>query len=157
MTPVSSMLAGMATLTTAEKLQRINEYDAKPPSGPLSFVGQHFGPQPWFIAFFKHFGQRVDPIMSRISGGEWIRSVYGLPGLILHTTGAKSGAPRANPVPHPYYMQRLPGKRSPANPELMVAHRFTADTPKMTDATFLAANPEIMAYQRYVAATAGQQ
>jgi hypothetical protein len=65
--------------------------------------------------------------------------------------------PRANPVPHPHYMQRLPGKQSPANPELMVAHRFTADTPKMTDATFLAANPEIMAYQRYVAATAGQQ
>jgi deazaflavin-dependent oxidoreductase (nitroreductase family) len=98
LTAVSSMLTGMATLTNAERLQKINEYDATPPSGPLSFLGQHFGPHPWFIAFFKHFGQRVDPIMSRISGGEWMRSVYGLPGLILHTTGAKSGAPRANPV-----------------------------------------------------------
>ncbi len=88
----------MGTLTNAERLQKINEHDARPPGGPLSFVGQRFGPQPWFIAIFKRVGQKVDPLMSRISGGEWMRSVYGLPGLILHTTGAKSGAARANPV-----------------------------------------------------------
>jgi deazaflavin-dependent oxidoreductase (nitroreductase family) len=88
----------MGTLTNAERLQQINEYDARPPSGPLSVIARRFGPQPWFIAFFKRFGQQVDPVMSRISGGEWMRSVYGLPGMILHTTGAKSGAARANPV-----------------------------------------------------------
>lgn len=88
----------MASLTNAERLARINEYDSRPPSGPLSFVGQRFGPKPWFISFFKHFGQRVDPFMSRVSGGGWMRSVYGLPGMVLHTTGAKSGAARANPV-----------------------------------------------------------
>lgn len=87
----------METLSNAEKLHAINDYDARPPGGPLSFVTR-FGPQPWFIAFFKRFGQQVDPVMSRISGGGWMRSVYGIPGLILHTTGAKSGAPRKNPV-----------------------------------------------------------
>jgi deazaflavin-dependent oxidoreductase (nitroreductase family) len=86
----------METLTNAEKLRRINEFDARPSHGPLQFVGQTFGPKPWFISFFKRVGPRIDPIMSRVSGGEWMKSVYGLPGLVLHTTGAKSGAARSN-------------------------------------------------------------
>lgn len=86
----------MDTMTNAERLRRINEFDARKPTGPLQFIGQTLGPKPWFISFFKRVGPRIDPLMSRISGGEWMKSVYGLPGLVLHTTGAKSGAPRAN-------------------------------------------------------------
>lgn len=88
----------METLTNAERLAKINEFDARPTSGVLSFVGQNLGPKPWFISIFKRLGPRIDPVMGRISGGEWMRSVYGLPGLQLHTTGAKSGAPRSNPL-----------------------------------------------------------
>jgi deazaflavin-dependent oxidoreductase (nitroreductase family) len=80
----------------AERLRQINEFDARPSRGPLQFVGQNLGPKPWFIAVFKRIGPRIDPVMSRVSGGEWMKSVYGLPGLVLHSTGAKSGAARAN-------------------------------------------------------------
>lgn len=86
----------METLSNAEKLRRINEFDARPARGPLQFVGQSLGPKPWFLSVFTRVGPRIDPVMSRISGGEWMKSVYGLPGLVLHSTGAKSGAARAN-------------------------------------------------------------
>ncbi len=82
--------------SNADKLKKINEFDARTAHGPLEFIGQKLGPKPWFIEVFKRVGPRIDPVMSRISGGEWMKSVYGLPGLILYSTGAKSGARRTN-------------------------------------------------------------
>ena len=63
---------------------------------PLQVIGHTLGPKPWFISIFRRIAPRIDPFMSRISGGEWTKSVYGLQGLVLHSTGAKSGAARAN-------------------------------------------------------------
>ncbi len=88
----------MEITTNADKLRDINEFDARETHGILQFIGQNLGPKPWFIAIFKRVGPRIDPVMTRLSGGEWMKSVYGLPGLVLHTTGAKSGVPRANPL-----------------------------------------------------------
>jgi len=86
----------METLSNAEKLARIDAFEARPTRGPLQSIGRTFGPKPWFLAGFRRVAPRIDPVMSRISGGEWIKSVYGLQGLVLHSTGAKSGAARAN-------------------------------------------------------------
>ncbi len=88
----------MDTLTNAEKLQRINEFDAREARGLLQSVLFKLGPQPWFISVYRRVGPKIDPTMSRLGGGEWMRTMYGLPGMVLHTTGAKSGAPRSNPL-----------------------------------------------------------
>jgi deazaflavin-dependent oxidoreductase (nitroreductase family) len=85
-------------LTNAEKLARINAFDAREGRGLLRSVLHRIGPQPWFIAWYKHLGPKIDPYLSRLGGGDWMKEVYGLPGMIIHTTGAKSGTPRSNPL-----------------------------------------------------------
>lgn len=88
----------MATLSNAEKLARINEFDSTPGRGLLQAALRRLGPQPWFIRVYRVIGPKIDPHMSRLLGGEWMKQVYGLPGMVLHTVGAKSGAPRENPL-----------------------------------------------------------
>jgi deazaflavin-dependent oxidoreductase (nitroreductase family) len=88
----------METMTNAERLARINELDAKESRGLLQSVLKKVGPQPWFISVYRRVGPKIDPYLSRLAGGEWMKTVYGLPGMVLHTTGAKSGAPRSNPL-----------------------------------------------------------
>ncbi|MCB0916549.1 MAG: nitroreductase family deazaflavin-dependent oxidoreductase [Actinobacteria bacterium] len=84
--------------TNAAKLARINALDAVEPRGLLRSVLLKVGPQPWFIAIYRRLGPKIDPTVSRIRDGAVMRSLYGLPGMVLHTTGAKSGQPRSNPL-----------------------------------------------------------
>lgn len=84
--------------TNAEKLARINAFDAREGRGLLKSVLHRLGPQPWFIGVYRRVGPRIDPFLSRLGGGEWMKEVYGLPGMVLHSTGAKTGQPRSNPL-----------------------------------------------------------
>lgn len=86
------------TLSNAQKLDRINAFDARKSRGLLQSVLLKVGPKPWFYSWYRKLGPKIDPALSRIGGGEWMKSIYGLPGCVLHTTGAKSGQPRSNPL-----------------------------------------------------------
>lgn len=88
----------MEHLTDAEKLAKINEFDAREGRGVLRSLLHAIGPQPWFIAVYRRVGPKIDPYLSRVAGGDWMKEVYGLPGMVLHTIGAKSGQPRSNPL-----------------------------------------------------------
>ncbi len=52
--------------------------------------------------FFRHYGPRLMPVLERafvpFSGGRMPLSGLLVPSLVLHTTGAKSGAPRDAPL-----------------------------------------------------------
>lgn len=85
-------------LSDAQKLARVNAFDASDSRGVLRKVLLKVGPQPWFIAIYRRLGPIIDPTVSRIGDGSLMRSLYGLPGMVLHTTGAKSGKPRSNPL-----------------------------------------------------------
>ena len=87
-----------APLTTQQKLARIDEFDAKPAKGLLHSVAMTLGPKPWFISIYRRLGPRIDPLLARVGDGSLVRSIYGLPTMILHTTGAKSKQPRSNPL-----------------------------------------------------------
>lgn len=86
------------TLSNKEKLARIDAFDAQPAKGVLHKVGMTFGPKPWFISVYKRVGPKIDPWLSRVGDGSLVRSIYGLPTMIIHTIGAKSGQPRSNPL-----------------------------------------------------------
>lgn len=47
---------------------------------------------------YRVIGPKVDPKLAHIAGGELVAKVYGLPALLLHTTGAKSGKHRVSPL-----------------------------------------------------------
>lgn len=81
-----------------ERLAAIDAFDARSRKGILHTVGMKLGPQPWFISVYRRLGPKIDPLLSRVGDGSLVRSIYGLPTMILHTTGAKSGQPRSNPL-----------------------------------------------------------
>lgn len=85
-------------LTNQQKLAKIDEFDAKQSKGLFHSVLLKIGPQPWFIGIYRRLGPKIDPAISRIGDGSLMRSMYGLPGMVLHSTGAKSGQPRSNPL-----------------------------------------------------------
>ena len=86
------------TLTNQQKLARIDAFDAKESKGLLQSVLLRIGPKPWFISWYRRLGPKIDPAISRIGDGSFMRTLYGLPGMVIHTTGAKSGQPRSNPL-----------------------------------------------------------
>lgn len=91
-------MADTPELTNAEKLARIDAADAVEPRGLLHALLMKVGPQPWFISIYRRLGPKIDPAISRIGDGSFMRTMYGLPGMVLHTTGAKSNQPRSNPL-----------------------------------------------------------
>jgi deazaflavin-dependent oxidoreductase (nitroreductase family) len=87
-----------AAMTNKERLAAIDEFDAKPAKGVLHKVGMTLGPKPWFISVYRRLGPKIDPLLSRVGDGSLVRSIYGLPTMLIHTKGAKSGQPRSNPL-----------------------------------------------------------
>lgn len=81
-----------------QALAAINAFDANTSKGFLRPLLLWVGPQQWFISVYRRLGPKIDPALSRIGGGSFMKTVYGLPGMVLHTTGAKSGQPRSNPL-----------------------------------------------------------
>ncbi|MDQ1247313.1 MAG: hypothetical protein QG597_1683, partial [Actinomycetota bacterium] len=91
-------MTDVPALTNRQKLNRINEFDARAPRGLLHSVLLKVGPQQWFIGIYRRLGPKIDPAISRIGDGSLMRTMYGLPGMVLHSTGAKSGLARSNPL-----------------------------------------------------------
>ncbi len=82
----------------SSKLAEIAAYENTVHSTPMTRLFRRLGPTKGFIAFYRRFGPKVDPWLMRSRGGRRAIRIYGLPGLLLDTTGAKSGMTRTSPV-----------------------------------------------------------
>ncbi|MFR9801418.1 nitroreductase/quinone reductase family protein [Pseudonocardia sp. RS010] len=54
-----------------------------------------------FAIVYPHLGPGLDTWLARRTAGRFAPRVYGTPGLILHTTGARTGRERITPLIYP--------------------------------------------------------
>ena len=79
-------------------LAAIRAYEGSIRRGPLTNVLRRIGTTTWFAAAYRRVGPVVDPVVARFRDGEVLAKVYGLPTLLITTTGARSGQPRVSPL-----------------------------------------------------------
>ena len=82
----------------AAALARIAAYEQRLRRTPLTVVLRAVAPTRPFAAAYRRVGPRLDRFLIRRSGGRVASRLYGLPVLLLTTTGAKSGQPRTTPL-----------------------------------------------------------
>src|SRR5437870_4641746 len=90
------MSTGMVP-ATRESLAVIAAYEATVRPGLMARMLRVAGRSPWFAAFYRRIGPPMDRFMMHRFKG-WLARVYGVPILLLVTTGAKSGQPRSSPL-----------------------------------------------------------
>ena len=78
------------------QLDRIAAHEAQVRSGPLTRVMRRLGRTATFSKAYSRVGPTIDPRIRELRDGRVMAAVYGLPILTLHSTGAKSGQPRAS-------------------------------------------------------------
>ncbi|MEZ5117875.1 MAG: nitroreductase/quinone reductase family protein [Candidatus Nanopelagicales bacterium] len=81
-----------------ERLDQVRQWEESIRPGPLTRLVRRLGRTRGFAAVYRRVGPIVDPKIAHIADGGVIAKVYGLPFLLLHTTGAKSGQPRTSPL-----------------------------------------------------------
>ena len=81
-----------------ERLQRVTEFERGRRTTVLTRLLKRIGPTRAFAAVYKRLGPAVDPWLMRKTHGRLISRWYGLPALLLATTGAKSGQRRVQPL-----------------------------------------------------------
>jgi deazaflavin-dependent oxidoreductase (nitroreductase family) len=82
----------------AGQLRRVGAYEQRLRRTPLTALLGVLAPTPPFAAFYRRVGPRVDRFLIRASSGRVASRLYGLPVLLLSTTGAKSGKTRTTPL-----------------------------------------------------------
>ena len=82
----------------ATRLDEIAEFEQSVHSTLMTRVFRRLGPTKGFIALYRRLGPKVDPWVMRSRGGRTMTRLYGLPGLLLDTTGVKSGLVRTSPL-----------------------------------------------------------
>jgi deazaflavin-dependent oxidoreductase (nitroreductase family) len=76
---------------------RVPDYDPLAPKGPFTSAlawAVRQRPLTWFLV---HIGNKIDPVLMRISGGR-LKSTLHAPTVLLTHTGAKSGKKRTTPL-----------------------------------------------------------
>ena len=93
-------MGGMTHADTdlATRLGEIAEYEHTVHSTLMTRIFRRLGPTKVFIALYRRFGPKVDPWVMRSRGGRTMTRLYGLPGLLLDTTGVKTGLVRTSPL-----------------------------------------------------------
>jgi deazaflavin-dependent oxidoreductase (nitroreductase family) len=81
-----------------DKLQRVAEFEQGRKTTAITRLLKRIGPTRTFAAVYKRLGPAVDPWLMRKTHGQLISRWYGLPALLLATTGAKSGQRRVQPL-----------------------------------------------------------
>ncbi len=79
-------------------LERVQRYEASLREGPLTTVLRAAGRTKVFSVVYRTVGPRMDPWLMRRSQGRVATRLYGLPALLLTTTGAKTGQRRDSPL-----------------------------------------------------------
>ena len=83
---------------TAGQLERVAVYEQRLRRTPLTALLRVLAPTRPFAAFYRRVGPRLDRFLIRASAGRVASRLYGLPVLLLSTTGAKSGQARTTPL-----------------------------------------------------------
>ena len=79
-------------------LERVAVHERSIQKTWMNRVLQAIGPTTGFVAIYRRLGPKIDPWLHRKTGGRISARVYGFPGLLLYTTGAKTGAKRTSPL-----------------------------------------------------------
>jgi deazaflavin-dependent oxidoreductase (nitroreductase family) len=82
----------------AGQLGRVEAYEQRLRRTPLTALLRVLAPTRPFAAFYRRVGPRLDRFLIRASSGRVASRLYGLPVLLLSTTGAKSGQTRTTPL-----------------------------------------------------------
>ena len=82
----------------AGQLRRVAAYEQRLRRTPLTALLGVLAPTRPFAAFYRRVGPRLDRFLIRASSGRVASRLYGLPVLLLSTTGAKSGQTRTTPL-----------------------------------------------------------
>jgi deazaflavin-dependent oxidoreductase (nitroreductase family) len=82
----------------AGQLERVAAYEQRLRRTPLTALLRVLAPTRPFAAFYRRVGPRFDRFVIRASSGRVASRLYGLPVLLLSTTGAKSGQTRTTPL-----------------------------------------------------------
>jgi deazaflavin-dependent oxidoreductase (nitroreductase family) len=84
--------------TTAGRLHRVDEFEAGLRQTPLTRILRELGQTKGFATIYRRLGPRIDPWIFRRSRGRVASRLYGLPALLLTTTGRRSGLTRVSPL-----------------------------------------------------------
>lgn len=82
----------------AAQLRRVAAYERRLRRTPLTGLLRVLAPTRPFAAFYRRVGPRLDRFLIRASSGRVASRLYGLPVLLLSSTGAKSGQTRTTPL-----------------------------------------------------------
>ena len=80
------------------RLHRVAEYEERIHHTPLTSMLRSLGRTRGFAAVYRRIGPTLDPWLMRKSRGRAITRLYGLPALLLDTTGSKTGLLRTSPL-----------------------------------------------------------
>jgi deazaflavin-dependent oxidoreductase (nitroreductase family) len=80
------------------KLDRVAAHEALVHAGPLTRVLRRLGRTRSFSSLYARIGPTIDGTLTQVREGRLTARLYGLPVLMLHTTGARSGQPRTSPL-----------------------------------------------------------
>lgn len=85
-------------LALEEKLAQVAEFEAQVRPGVMAAILRTAGKSPAFAWSYRRIGPVIDTWLGRSFGGWVNKNVYGMPALLLVTTGKKSGLPRTSPL-----------------------------------------------------------
>lgn len=83
---------------TLDKLRRVADYEARLRRTPVTRLLRRIGPTRAFARVYRWLGPAIDPWLMRRTDGRVASRFYGLPALLLTTTGRRSGQERTSPV-----------------------------------------------------------
>lgn len=80
------------------QLERVAQHEAGVRNTAVGRLLQSIGPTRPFAEIYRRIGPLIDPWLLRVSGGRIATQIYGMPSLLLLSTGAKSGKQRTSPL-----------------------------------------------------------
>jgi deazaflavin-dependent oxidoreductase (nitroreductase family) len=81
-----------------EQLQRVADFERQLRATPFTRVLRGLGRTRGFAFVYRRFGPKADPWLLHRSQGRFVSRFFGLPALLITTTGARSGQPREMPL-----------------------------------------------------------
>lgn len=82
----------------AGRLAEIAAFEGTVHGTPVTRMLRRIGRTRGFVAFYRRVGPKIDPWLLRSRAGRRLHRLYGLPALLLDSTGAKTGTLRTSPL-----------------------------------------------------------
>jgi len=91
-------LAAQPGVPQSGVLERIAQHEATMRPGLVTRFFRAIGRTAGFAALYRRIGPKLDTWLQRRFKGSFTARIYGIPALLIVTTGAKSGLPRTSPL-----------------------------------------------------------